>query len=342
MIVKSDMSWNNVIRPYKSCFVEKDNEEFFGSLALEPLTRGFGVTLGNAMRRILLSSIESAAVTSCKIQGVSQEFSSIPGVLEDVTDIVINLKNMHVGLVGDARGQRFSLTASGAGPVYAEQIQGATSLTIVNPKHKICTLTEDVTFSMEIGVERGVGYVPSEDMVSQVVGDILIDAQFSPVVDVNFRVESMTMGADSNVERLILDVETNGIISPRDAVESAGKILMDQASRFVSLDDSNEAMLPVEPVHSSQNVEANPILYQRIQDMQLKQRCLTCLEKMGDVHFVGDLIQKTESELRQTPHLGEKSITDIKEFLASHGLSLGIVLNGWSVKNGTPTVTNEG
>jgi len=345
-MVKSDLAWKSIVRPYKSSFVEgEEGEKFSGSLTLEPLSRGLGVTLGNAMRRILLSSIESAAVTSVKISGVRQEFSSIPGVLEDVIDIIINLKSLDVKLLGAPRGQKFSLDVQGPGEVFAESIQGGSNIEIINPKHKICTITDDIKLSMEIGIERGVGYVPSEEMTSDSFGDILVDAQFSPVIDANYEVENISMGSESGIERLILNVQTNGSISPKQAIDQAGKILVDQASHFFEEKDRKEVEIKEESELSSVSGDTNhPILYQKIKDLDLPMRCLNCLEKM-DIYFIGDLIQKTESQLRQTPHLGEKSVSDIKKFLKSHGLALGTVLPGWSVENGTPhikSVTTSG
>ena len=339
---KSDLAWKDIIRPYRSSFSEKDDDRFLGSLTVEPLSRGMGITLGNAMRRILLSSIESAAVTSLKIPGVQQEFSSIPGVLEDVIDIVINLKGLDVRLSGDPRGQKFMLEFQGPGGVFADSIRGGTNLEILNPHHKICTVTDDIQLSMEIGIERGVGYVPSEEMDTTSFGTILVDAQFSPIVNANYTVENITMGSESGMERLVLSVQTNGAISPQQAIARAGEILMDQASHFVEKKDTARDAQPdsdraPDLAEESKN---HPILYQTLEDVGLPVRCRNGLKSMG-ICFVGDLIQRTETQLKQTPNLGEKSVSEIKSFLALHNLFLGTPLPGWSVKDGTPCIQDS-
>lgn len=334
-----ELSWNDIVRPYKSYFSEGD-DQFSGKITLEPLSRGMGTTLGNAMRRTLLSSIESAAVTSFKITGVDQEFSSIPGVLEDVIDISMNLKALDLHLSGEPRGQKFSLVAQGPGDVFAENIQGGSTLKIVHPKQKICTITDDINLSMVISIDRGVGYTPSENMSNETFGEIFIDAHFSPIIDANYEVENISMGSDLGIERLTLSVKTNGSISPKSAIESAGEILVNQISRFCeSKESQNQESVEYEGKSAEPEVTLNPILYQKIREVPLPVRCINCLEAMS-ILFVGDLIQKTESQLRQTPHLGEKSVSEIKSFLSSHKLSLGTLLPGWSVENETPLIQN--
>jgi DNA-directed RNA polymerase subunit alpha len=295
-------------------------------VVLEPLERGFGHTLGNALRRILLSSMPGCAVTEVEIDGVLHEYSAKEGVQEDIIEILLNLKGLAVSLEG--KDEVFlTLTKSGVGPVTAADIHDG-DVTIANPDHVICHLTADNSeISMRIRVERGRGYVPASSRLSsdddeRPIGRLLLDASFSPVERIAYSVESARVEQRTDLDKLIIDMETNGTLDPEEAIRRASTILAEQLEAFVDLRDVSE------PEEKEEKPEFDPILLRPVDDLELTVRSANCL-KAEQIQYIGDLVQRTEVELLKTPNLGKKSLTEIKDVLASRGLSLGMRLENW-------------
>jgi len=302
-------------------------------ITLEPLERGFGHTLGNALRRILLSSMVGAAVTEVEIEGVQHEYSTLEGVREDVIEILLNLKGLAIKLLGRDEVKLF-LSKSGAGTVTAADIRAEHDVEIVNPEHVIANLSENATLTMQIIVRKGRGYEPS-DLRKQVnefentrsIGLLQLDAFFSPVRRVSFEVQNARLEQRTDLDKLIIDLETNGTIDPENAIRRAATILQQQLEAFVEL-KTGEA----EPVAVENQEEVDPILIRPVDDLELTVRSANCL-KAESIYYIGDLIQRTEVELLKTPNLGKKSLTEIKEVLAARGLSLGMRLDNWPPAN---------
>ncbi len=295
-------------------------------VTLEPLERGFGHTLGNALRRILLSSMPGCAVTEVEIDGVLHEYSSKEGVQEDIIEILLNLKGLAVILEGKDEAV-LTLTKSGEGPVTAADIQHDGDVTIANPEHVICTLTGEGTVSMRIKVEMGRGYVPASarrdaEEEDRAIGRLLVDASFSPVVRIAYDVDSARVEQRTDLDKLVLDMETNGTLDPEEAIRRASTILAEQLDAFVELRDIKE----VEQVEEKPLFD--PILLRPVDDLELTVRSANCL-KAEAIQYIGDLVQRAEVELLKTPNLGKKSLTEIKDVLASRGLSLGMRLENW-------------
>ncbi|WKE65997.1 DNA-directed RNA polymerase subunit alpha [Gallaecimonas kandeliae] len=295
-------------------------------VTLEPLERGFGHTLGNALRRILLSSMPGCAVTEVEIDGVLHEYSSKEGVQEDVIEILLNLKGLAVKLHGKDEAI-LTLSKSGAGPVVAADITTDGDVEIMNPEHHICTLTGDAQITMRIMVGRGRGYVPASSRLSleeddRPVGRLLVDAGFSPVERIAYNVERARVEQRTDLDKLVIDMETNGTIDPEEAIRRAATILAEQLEAFVELRDMSE------PEQKEEKPEFDPILLRPVDDLELTVRSANCL-KAEAIHYIGDLVQRTEVELLKTPNLGKKSLTEIKDVLASRGLSLGMRLENW-------------
>lgn len=292
---------------------------------LEPLERGFGHTLGNALRRILLSSLPGCAITEVKIDGVLHEYTTIEGVQEDVIEILLNLKGVAIRM-HERDEVTLTLNKQGPGVVTAGDIELAHDVEIVNPDHVIATITKDLTLNMTLTVKRGRGYVPaggaagsSED---RPIGVLQIDALYSPVHKVAYLVDSARVEQRTDLDKLIIDLETNGTVDPEEAIRMAARILQQQLSVFVDLqgNDEDEA--------ASEEPEVDPILLRPVDDLELTVRSANCL-KAENIYFIGDLIQRTEVELLKTPNLGKKSLTEIKDVLAEHGLALGMRLENW-------------
>jgi DNA-directed RNA polymerase subunit alpha len=295
-------------------------------VTLEPLERGFGHTLGNALRRILLSSMPGCAVTEVEIDGVLHEYSSKEGVQEDIIEILLNLKGLAVILEGKDEAV-LTLTKSGEGPVTAADIQHDGDVTITNPEHVICTLTGEGAISMRIKIEMGRGYVPASvrrdaEEEDRAIGRLLVDASFSPVVRIAYDVESARVEQRTDLDKLVLDMETNGTLDPEEAIRRASTILAEQLDAFVELRDIKE----VEQVEEKPLFD--PILLRPVDDLELTVRSANCL-KAEAIQYIGDLVQRAEVELLKTPNLGKKSLTEIKDVLASRGLSLGMRLENW-------------
>lgn len=300
--------------------------ENHAKVVLEPLERGFGHTLGNSLRRILLSSMTGACIYEAEIDGVLHEYSSIDGVQEDVIEILLNLKGVSIILNGRDEVE-LSLTKKGPGIVTAGDIALDHDVEITNPDQLICTLSDDAEVSMKLRINKGIGYQPSNTRVraedsENVIGRLQLDASYSPVLKVSYSVENARLEQRTNLDRLIIDLETNGTVDAEAAIKHAATILTDQLSSFVNL-NVREAEEPEE-----KEPEIDPILLRPIDDLELTVRSANCL-KAEQIYFIGDLIQRTEVELLKTPNLGKKSLTEIKDVLASKGLSLGIKLENW-------------
>jgi len=302
-------------------------------VVLEPLERGFGHTLGNALRRILLSSMPGCAITEVEIDGVQHEYSAIEGIQEDVIEILLNLKNVAIVMHGKDHAT-LSLSKKGPGPVTAGDIQVDQGVEIKNPQLLIANITGDVSLSMHLTITRGRGYQPADtreksDDETRTIGRLQLDASYSPVRRLAYSVESARVEQRTDLDKLVIDLETNGTIDPEEAIRRAATILQQQLAVFVDLQGEKES----EPEKREDLID--PILLRPVDDLELTVRSANCL-KAENIYYIGDLIQRTEVELLKTPNLGKKSLTEIKDILASRGLSLGMRLENWppaSLKN---------
>ena len=295
-------------------------------VTLEPLERGFGHTLGNALRRILLSSMPGCAVTEVEIEGVLHEYSAIEGVQEDVIEILLNLKGVALVMNGKDEAE-LTLTASGSGVVTAGDIQTDHDIEIRNPEHVICTVTGDQPLMIRVVAQRGRGYSPADsradsDEETRSIGRLQLDASFSPIRRVSYVVDSARVEQRTDLDKLVIDLETNGTIDPEEAIRRAATILQQQLAVFVDLEGQTQAAA------AEAADEVDPILLRPVDDLELTVRSANCL-KAENIYYIGDLVQRTEVELLKTPNLGKKSLTEIKDVLASRGLSLGMRLENW-------------
>ncbi|GAA5317492.1 MAG: DNA-directed RNA polymerase subunit alpha [Candidatus Pelagadaptatus aseana] len=295
-------------------------------VVLEPLERGFGHTLGNALRRILLSSMPGCAITEVEIDGVLHEYSAIEGVQEDVIEILLNLKGVAIVMHGKDSAV-LSVSKKGPGVVTAGDIQVDHEVEIMNPEHVIANVTGDIDLNMKLTVARGRGYQPadarrSDDDETRAIGRLQLDATYSPVQRLAYSVESARVEQRTDLDKLVLDLETNGTIDPEEAIRRAATILQQQLAVFVDLESESQA----EPEQKEEEVD--PVLLRPVDDLELTVRSANCL-KAENIYYIGDLIQRTEVELLKTPNLGKKSLTEIKDILASRGLSLGMRLENW-------------
>jgi DNA-directed RNA polymerase subunit alpha len=295
-------------------------------VVMEPFERGYGHTLGNALRRVLLSSMPGYAVTEVKIAGVLHEYSSIDGVQEDVVEILLNLKGLVLKL-HNSREATLHLRKSGAGVVTAADIEVGADTEVINPNHVIAHLAAGGKLDMEIKVEQGRGYVSAisrmQPGATRPVGHIALDASFSPISRVSYAVESARVEQRTDLDKLIMDIETNSAIDPEEAIRYAARILVDQLSVFAALEGTPA------PVEKPQAPKVDPMLLRPVDDLELTPRSSNCL-KAQSIHYIGDLIQNTEADLLRTPNLGRKSLNEIKQVLAEHGLSLGMKLENWT------------
>jgi DNA-directed RNA polymerase subunit alpha len=333
MLKESNLSlqrnWQTLIKPEQLDVEFGSDAARVATIIAEPLERGFGMTLGNSLRRILLSSLQGAAVTSVRIDGVLHEFSTLAGVREDVTDIVLNIKQLAVRMHGDGP-KRMVLTATGPGEVKAGQIQSGHDIEIMNPDLVLCTLDDGASLGMEFTVDLGRGYVPAsanrpEDAP---IGLIPVDAIYSPVRRVSYRVEQTRVGQVTDYDKLILQVETNGAITPEDSVALAARILQDQLGMFVNFEEPQRLRAEEPRIE----LPFNPNLLRKVDELELSVRSANCL-KNDNIVYIGDLVQKSEQEMLRTPNFGRKSLNEIKEVLASMGLSLGMAVSGWPPEN---------
>ncbi|MET3711173.1 DNA-directed RNA polymerase subunit alpha [Sphingomonas sp. S2M10] len=308
----------------------------------EPLERGFGLTLGNALRRVLLSSLQGAAVTSIKIENVLHEFSSLAGVREDVTDIVLNVKQIALKMQGEGP-KRLQLSATGPAEVKAGDIAVSGDIEVMNPELVICHLDDGATLNMELTADVGKGYVPAtaNRPADAPIGLIPVDALFSPVRQVSYKVENTRVGQELDYDKLTLTVETDGTVTPEDSLAYAARILQDQLALFVHFDDSSitraapvgmaPAAAPAEGA-AGDAAQINRYLLKKVDELELSVRSANCL-KNDNIIYIGDLVQKTEAEMLRTPNFGRKSLNEIKEVLSSMGLRLGMEIPGWPPEN---------
>lgn len=322
-------NWQELIRPAKLEVTSGRDRRRLATLVAEPLERGFGTTLGNALRRVLLSSLQGAAVTSVQIDGVLHEFSSIAGVREDVTDIVLNIKEIAISMHGEGP-KRLVLRKEGPGVVKAGDIQVTGDIQILNPEHVICTLDQDADIRMEFTVNTGKGYVASERNRPEdaPIGLIPVDSIYSPVKRVSYKIENTREGQILDYDKLTMTLETDGSMSPEDAVAYAARILQDQLSVFVNFEEPSRAV--AEETHPE--LEFNAALLKKVDELELSVRSANCL-KNDNIVYIGDLIQKTEAEMLRTPNFGRKSLNEIKEVLAQMGLHLGMEVPNWPPEN---------
>ena len=308
----------------------QSDSPFRAKVTLEPLERGFGHTLGNTLRRILLSSMPGCAITEVQIDGVLHEYSTIEGVQEDVIDILLNLKDISLVMHNQDEGV-ISLSKTGAGPVVAGDFQLTEDIEIANPDLVVCNLNDKGSIRIEARVTRGRGYVPVDSQVeseeeSRSIGTLRLDASYSPMRRVSYSVESTRVEQRTDLDKLVLDLETNGTIDPEESIRRAATILQHQLAVFVDLDNEKEQIV------EEKEDEVDPILIRPVDDLELTVRSANCL-KAENIYYIGDLIQRTEVELLKTPNLGKKSLTEIKDVLASRGLALGMRLENWPPAN---------
>jgi len=307
----------------------------------EPLERGFGLTLGNSLRRVLLSSLQGAAVTSIRIEGVLHEFSSLAGVREDITDLVLNVKQVALRMEGD-QPKRLALSATGPGEVTAGQIATTGDIEVMNPSLVLCHLDEGATLNMELTAEVGKGYVPaaSNRPADAPIGLIPVDALYSPVRQVSYKVENTRVGQELDYDKLTITVETDGTLTPDDALAYAARILQDQLQLFVHFDEGmtmtsapSGGMAAVSQSDADHDAnQLNRYLLKKVDELELSVRSANCL-KNDNIIYIGDLVQKTEAEMLRTPNFGRKSLNEIKEVLSSMGLRLGMDIPGWPPEN---------
>ncbi|MBI1362378.1 MAG: DNA-directed RNA polymerase subunit alpha [Proteobacteria bacterium] len=321
-------NWKELIKPSKLNFTAGNDPRKNARVVVEPLERGFGFTMGNALRRILLSSLQGSAVTMIKVGGVLHEFSSIDGVNEDVTDIILNIKAMAIRMHSEDT-KTVMLRAKGPGAVTAGQIETGHDVEVIDSDHHICTLADGASLEMELTIATGKGYEPAAAHAPEeaVIGLIPIDAIFSPVRRVAYKVDDARVGQITDYDKLTLDIETNGVVSPEDALAYAARILQDQLSLFINFDEVVE-----EEVKKEDEIDFNPNLLMRVDELELSVRSANCL-KNDNIVYIGDLVQKTEAEMLKTPNFGRKSLNEIKEVLAQLGLGLGMKLDNWPPEN---------
>jgi DNA-directed RNA polymerase subunit alpha len=317
-------NWRDLIRPRTLDIEEKTAT--YGKFSCEPLERGFGQTLGNSLRRILLSSLQGAAITHVRIDEALHEFTNLPGVVEDVTDIILNLKEV-LFKVEDDKTFTIRLEKVGEGVVTANDIQLVNGVSILNRDHAVATLSGDGKVHMEMTVGTGRGYVPAErhSNIGMPVGTIAIDSLFSPIKKVNFVVTNARVGQQTDYDKLTLEVWTNGAVAPDDAVAFAAKILKEQLNIFINFEEVDE---PVESQVDEEQEKLNENLWRTVDELELSVRSANCLQN-ANIKYIGELVQKSESEMLKTKNFGRKSLKEIKEILAEMGLSLGMKLDNW-------------
>jgi DNA-directed RNA polymerase subunit alpha len=322
-------NWQELIRPVALDIRPGPNPHRTATAVAEPLERGFGLTLGNALRRVLLSSLQGAAITSVQIDNVLHEFSSVPGVREDVTDIVLNLKGVAIKMEVEGP-KRLEIRATGPGVVTAGDITTSAGIEILNRDHVICHLDDGATLHMELTVEQGKGYVPADKNRPEdaPIGLVSVDALFSPIRKVSYKVEPTREGQVLDYDKLTLNVETDGSLKPEDAIAYAARILQDQLSVFVNFEEPDQGLRS----DVDEDLEFNPVLLKKVDELELSVRSANCL-KNDNIVYIGDLIQKTEAEMLRTPNFGRKSLNEIKEVLSGMGLHLGMELVDWPPEN---------
>lgn len=322
-------NWRNLIKPKGLEFAEKELSGTYGKFVASPLERGFGITIGNAIRRVLLSSLQGAAVTKVKLDGVMHEFSTLPGVKEDVTDILLNLKQLKLKLLS---GEKATLTinASGEKTVTAKDIQCPAEIEILNPDLLIATLNGEGKLKGEMTVNLGKGYVPAEQNKSpeDSIGSIPVDAVFSPITRVNYAVTNARVGQRTDYDRLTVEVWTDGSVKPEDAMAFSAKILKEQLQIFINFDEANIPEIIEEEVRGEEGPKLNTNLYRRVEELELSVRSANCLAN-ASIEYIGELVQRSEGEMLKTKNFGRKSLNEIKEVLTEMGLGLGMKVDGF-------------
>jgi DNA-directed RNA polymerase subunit alpha len=332
------MQWKGFQRPRRLEYETESLTPKFGRFFASPYERGFGTTIGNSLRRILLSSIEGGGVTGVKIEGVLHEFSSIPGVVEDVTDIILNLKQVPFKMHGTEE-RILTLSVKGAGTITAGDIQESSDIEVVEPERPLATLNDDGALEMQIRIAPGRGYVPADRNFDEEwgVGWIPVDSLHSPVRRVNFRVEDARVGQDTDYDRLVLEVDTNGAIAPQDAVAHAARLLREHLAVFIDFEEEQ----PEEVEEVAEDVrDLTKKLSRSVDELELSVRSYNCLKKTN-IETIGELVQKTEGEMLKTKNFGRKSLNEIKEILKTMGLSLGMDLAGMGVQLPEQTSAEE-
>ncbi len=316
-------NWIGLHKPKAIQTEQKSRTNTYSKFICEPLEKGYAITIGNSLRRILLSSIQGPAITMIKVDGVMHEFSSIPGVREDVTEIILNLKQLNLKLHTYEK-QRVNLSVSGEGVITAKDIQINENVEIVNPDQYIATLSEGAKLDIEITIEMGRGYVPTESIedVDHSIGEVPIDAIFSPVTKVNYNITSARVGRRTDYERLTLEVWTNGTILPEDAVAYGAKILKEQMTVFVNFDEEEVDAIPIVEDVQEEITGSEDVLFAKIEDLDFSARSLNCLAK-ADIKYLGDLIQLTEEDLLNLENFGKRSLFEVRDVVAGFSLKLG-------------------
>ncbi len=324
-----ELNWQELKKPENRTVKIDEDTLNKATMIIEPFERGFGVTVGNALRRVLLSSLQGAAITSVQIHGVLHEFSSIPGVNEDVTDIVLNLKGVGIKMIVEGP-KRLKLAAEGPCVVTAGMINMVNGVEVMNPDHVICTLDTGASFSVELTVQTGNGYVPASASADEdsPIGLIPIDAIFSPIRQVAYRVENTRVGQRTDFDKLVLTIETDGSINPEDAVAFAARILQDQLEPFINFEEPKSAITP----DKADEFPFSRHLLRKVDELELSVRSANCL-KNDNIVYIGDLCLKTEHEMLRTPNFGRKSLNEIKEVLRNMDLELGMTIPTWPPEN---------
>jgi DNA-directed RNA polymerase subunit alpha len=321
-------NWKELIKPSKVAMSASGDGKKSATFTIEPLERGFGHTLGNALRRVLLSSLQGSAITQVQIDGAVHEFSPLPGVLEDVTEIILNLKALAIRSHASEPKTIF-LRKKGAGPVTAGDIEGTHDIDIIDPSHHIATLSEKGELNIALVVGTGKGYSPAAERKDEErqPGTILIDAIYSPIRRVSFKVDNARVGQVTDYDKLVMEVESNGVVAPEDALAFAARILQDQLAVFINFEDIAD-----ESGRRDDIIDINPHLLMKVDELELSVRSANCL-KNENIVYIGDLVQKSEGEMLKTPNFGRKSLNEIKELLGQMGLGLGMRLENWPPEN---------
>jgi DNA-directed RNA polymerase subunit alpha len=322
-------NWAELIKPEKLDIKISEHDTRVATITADPLERGFGLTLGNALRRILLSSLQGAAVTGIKIDGVLHEFTSIPGVTEDVTDFILNVKSMALRMHSD-EPKKITLKAEGPCEVTAGMITLPSDIEVMDPDHKICTLDKGQSLNIEFTVNVGKGYVPAAQNQPEdaPIGFVAVDALYSPIRKVSYKIDNTRVGQVTDYDKLTMNIETDGSVTPEDAIAYAARIMTDQLGLFINFEDPKVA----QAADDSSEPPFNRNLLRKVDELELSVRSANCL-KNDNIVYIGDLVQKTEGEMLRTPNFGRKSLNEIKEVLTQMGLHLGIEIADWPPEN---------
>jgi DNA-directed RNA polymerase subunit alpha len=322
-------NWRDLIKPREVSIDQRSKTETYAKFVCEPLERGYGITVGNALRRILLGSIVGSAVTKVKIEGALHEFTSLPEIKEDVADIILNLKELRLNLHSD-EVQTIDIDVEGPKVVTGEDIGAGGQVDVFNPDHVIATVSEGGRLQMQLTIDHGRGYVPSDENKDEEdpLGTIPVDSLFSPIRKVNYKITNARVGQRTDYDKLTLEIWTDGSVHPEDAVAYAAKIIKEQVSIFINFDETIEPEIPEE----EEEPEFNENLLKPIDELELSVRSFNCLQSAG-ISYVGDLVQKTEAEMLKTKNFGRKSLKEIKELLADMDLELGTELENWPPKD---------